>query len=404
MILLEGRSRLGGRTYTSDIAGVPVDLGASWVHGKSGSNPVVQCLSRLGIEIKADIGPGGAWQAGSGRLEEALYESSGSAIGAFIFELPALRAKLGAEASVAQGVDAFLAASHPEPFDPKIARGLLRSVFEDWYGGALEDQSLEHVWTDEEYPGGDGFPVGGYRGLVDGLADQLDVRLDHPVQVVEHDSAGVRVHAGDEVFEGSQAIVTVPLGVLQAGAIEFRPSLPEPKRRAIDVLGMGHYEKVVQRLEEDCGAELEQVVAFSTDDEPTFAFLKNMSSLAGAPTWIAFAAGQFAVDLHKREASAVYSQSRAILKSLCGRELAPPVAQQHTDWAVDPHSLGSYSFVKTGSAPSDRTELAKPIGRLQFAGEATERDYFGTVHGALQSGLREAGRVLGRLVGVDELF
>jgi polyamine oxidase len=39
--------------------------------------------------------------------------------------------------------------------------------------------------------------------------------------------------------------------------------------------------------------------------------------------------------------------------------------------------------------------LAEPLGRLAFAGEATNAEFFGTVHGAYQSGLREADRILG---------
>jgi polyamine oxidase len=40
--------------------------------------------------------------------------------------------------------------------------------------------------------------------------------------------------------------------------------------------------------------------------------------------------------------------------------------------------------------------LAEPVNdRLAFAGEATVPEFFGTVHGAYQSGVREAERILG---------
>lgn len=43
-----------------------------------------------------------------------------------------------------------------------------------------------------------------------------------------------------------------------------------------------------------------------------------------------------------------------------------------------------------GVRPED---LAKPVGRLQFAGEATSDGHFSTVHGAIESGWREADRL-----------
>ena len=66
-----------------------------------------------------------------------------------------------------------------------------------------------------------------------------------------------------------------------------------------------------------------------------------------------------------------------------------------TRWASDPFSLGSYSYNKLGSNPNMRHELQKNLDNLVFfAGEATNPDYFGTVHGAYLSGLRVAGEVL----------
>jgi spermine oxidase len=38
--------------------------------------------------------------------------------------------------------------------------------------------------------------------------------------------------------------------------------------------------------------------------------------------------------------------------------------------------------------------LAEPLDNLLFAGEATHLRYFSTVHGAIESGFREADRIL----------
>jgi len=66
-------------------------------------------------------------------------------------------------------------------------------------------------------------------------------------------------------------------------------------------------------------------------------------------------------------------------------------------WAADEFSLGSYSYLPTGATPQDRDELARHEGSIFFAGEATERRYPQTVHGAYMSGLRVAKEVTGHL-------
>src|SRR5206468_2288190 len=69
---------------------------------------------------------------------------------------------------------------------------------------------------------------------------------------------------------------------------------------------------------------------------------------------------------------------------------------QYHDWRHDPFSLGAYTYVPVGALGA-QNRLARPIQRtLFFAGEATARQGFqGTVHGAIESGLRAAHQVLG---------
>ena len=48
--VLEARNRLGGRTWTDDSLGAPLDLGGSWVHGVEG-NPLTLWCKKLGVPL-----------------------------------------------------------------------------------------------------------------------------------------------------------------------------------------------------------------------------------------------------------------------------------------------------------------------------------------------------------------
>jgi monoamine oxidase len=66
---------------------------------------------------------------------------------------------------------------------------------------------------------------------------------------VRDDAQGVAVTtAGGEVLHGDAVVVSVPLGVLKAGSIAFRPALPPWKQEAISRLGFGDLNKV-----KECG-------------------------------------------------------------------------------------------------------------------------------------------------------
>ena len=74
-----------------------------------------------------------------------------------------------------------------------------------------------------------------------------------------------------------------------------------------------------------------------------------------------------------------------------GGGIPDPEGALVTRWRRDPFSLGSYSFLLTGSSAADRAALAAPVGeRLAFAGEATSLRAPATVHGGLASGRRAA--------------
>jgi monoamine oxidase len=72
----------------------------------------------------------------------------------------------------------------------------------------------------------------------------------------------------------------------------------------------------------------------------------------------------------------------------------PPIFATTSAWEDDPFSLGSYSFTPVGASLDMYEDLARPQGRLYFAGEHTSRDYPATTHGAYLSGQRAARMLL----------
>lgn len=72
-------------------------------------------------------------------------------------------------------------------------------------------------------------------------------------------------------------------------------------------------------------------------------------------------------------------------------------------WHTNPNFRGSYSYQTVEAKlrrPSPEVELAKPLdsyttsNALCFAGEATSPHHYSTVHGAIESGFREAERII----------
>ena len=121
----------------------------------------------------------------------------------------------------------------------------------------------------------------------------------------------------------------------------------------------------------------------------------DMSRVTGAPVIAALVGGAGARRLETLSDDAIVAEGLDALRRMFGDAVPAPDAVRITRWAADPFSRGSYSYLHVGASPDDHDLLGAPSGRVQLAGEATWGDDPATVHGALLSGLRAAGRLLG---------
>jgi monoamine oxidase len=404
-VVLEARDRTGGRLHTVDLDGSLVDLGASWIHHPVG-NPLRAFADETGIAVRNGnplTGLSGYDLGAERRLfPDEVADSLTLAFEDFPQSLGTLRAALGPDATVAEGIEAFVSRAGLSADRARRTRQALRAVVEGDIADLAERESLRWLWHEVEY-GGDFFgdlPVGGYRRVVDVLAAGVDVRLGTAAVGVEVTRDGVHVDCADGSAEiGSHVVVTVPLGVLKQGSPRFVPALPPDRTAAIARLGFGHHEKIAMRFDEPFWRNhgLGHVLIFPRDPAEATLWVINQDAFGCGPTLVCQVFHSASHHVVGRTESQAVDWALGMLAWTVGRPCPPPTAVAVTAWAADEWCRGSYTHVPPDSHPDDVDLLGQPLGgRVLFAGEHTQSERLGYADGAMASGVREAARILNR--------
>lgn len=351
VVVLEARDRVGGRVWTERLDGEPIDLGASWIYGTRG-NPVFKKAQEWRLPLE-ETDWDRLWFPGADSDEaleaieevETLYERRGSG-------------------SVA---DVIPRAWRNDP----LLDWALRTEIAGEFGEDPERLSLRHWRDDEEFRGGERHFARGYGEFVERLAQGLDLRLGQVARVIRRGRDGVAVETERGRFHAEQAIVTLPLGVLQAGSVVFDPPLSARKHQALSSLRTGALNKLALIFERPFWPRGTEVLGHHGPYSILMARGRTLVGLVGG-------------DAARRPLPEPVDD---LLRALGAPR---PVAVTATRWHDDPFARGSYSVVPVGGSSEAFDALAEPEGRLHFAGEATSRSYRGTVHGAWLSGERAA--------------
>ncbi|MFI6433464.1 flavin monoamine oxidase family protein [Rhodococcus oryzae] len=392
--VLEARDRVGGRLWTDRAwPDMPLDLGASWIHGIEG-NPVTALRDEFDLPTAVlNTEEITAYSGGHplGPTASAEYGADTEAVMTAILALSAQPAFAGT--SFATAVDSVVTQLRLTGIRADRIRNTVRHFIQDACGADADEVPL---WLAQHHDGHGGdevvFPRG-YDEIATRLAEGLDVRLGHVVDRVAHDANGVRVHTDHGVFGADHVIVTLPLGVLQSGAVTFDPPLPAAKQEAIGRLGMGVYNKLYLRFDTQFWDDAELIAQFGLPNEPMAAWYP-LHSLTGVPVIVALRGGSVARRIETLDDTATVAEGMLALRAMYGERVPEPRAYRMTRWSADPYARGSYSYPGIDATPDDRTTVAEPVdNRVFFAGEATHATESSTVHGALLSGRREAGRI-----------
>ncbi|KAJ5268387.1 hypothetical protein N7524_005846 [Penicillium chrysogenum] len=304
----------------------------------------------------------------------------------------------------------------------------------NWHFANLEYANATNVnklslsgWDQDignEFEGEHSQVIGGYQQLPYGLymlPEKLDVRTGNIVTEISYDATGsnknqkavVQCEDGEK-FLADHVVFTGSLGVLKQQKIKFEPPLPDWKRGAIDRLGFGIMNKVVLVFQEPFWDTKRDM--FGLLREPNnpasmvqedyaanrgrFYLFWNVMKTTGLPCLIALMAGDAAHQAESTSDEEIITEVTGQLRNVFKHTTVPdPLETIITRWGQDPFTYGSYSYVAAKAFPDDYDLMARSIGNLHFAGEATCGTHPATVHGAYLSGLRAASEIIEPISG-----
>jgi hypothetical protein len=241
--------------------------------------------------------------------------------------------------------------------------------------------------------------------------------LTKPVTTVEWRAGAVSMRGttvrGSFEFRAPRAIITLPLGVLHANSVRFDPP-PVAALAAAGQMAMGSVIRVPLLFGSRFWTEADTMARFPalTSELATLSFLLGRATTwwtphpGETPSLVAWVAGPSAgagrgiprgagTEARARLIEDCLDALATVFRTTPG-DLADRLVSWHFhDWDADAYSRGAYSYMPAGSVDASR-RLAEPVDQtLYFAGEhATVGGHWGTVHGALQSGLAAADEIV----------
>lgn len=237
---------------------------------------------------------------------------------------------------------------------------------------------------------------GGNQSLPDAFADELGerLRLGSELKGVSHGGNGVQLHVetkqGTETLYADRVILAIPFTALRK--VRFEPGLPRSRQTIVDELP---YTQIAQAYMQTKTRFWEQgaAVAMVVSDGPLerlFNASDRMKDGRGLLVNWVNGIGTQRIESHdpERHLDSVLDNMEAIWPG-CRNEI--DVTLTH-NWS-NSYARGTYAHYAPGQMAAHAADIAKPIGRLHFAGEHTELVAPG-MEGALTSGKRAATEVI----------
>lgn len=379
VLLIDALDRLGGRAWTIEAEGIPLDLGCGWLHSAD-RNPWVSIAEASGHVV--DRTPA-AWRVQYRNLgfPAAEQQAAGAAFEAFTRRLH----------DAPPPSDCARDAIDPgDPWAPYIEA--LSSYMNGAQLGdlsiadylAYEDAATELNWRLPQ----------GYGHLIADSARGVPLSLATKVAAIDHEGRGVRLDTDKGPIRARAALVTASTEVLARSAIRL-PAAFDPVCHAAANVPLGLADKLYFLLPDSDALPPEQHLLGDPHRADTGSYYLRP---LGRPVIECFFGGSAARALEGEGEAGMTAFARDELARLLGRPFADslrPIAS--SAWAKIPSIGGSYSHARPGHADARATLATQVDDRILIAGEACSPTDFSTAHGAYRSGIDAAEALLSTL-------
>jgi monoamine oxidase len=396
VLVLEARDRVGGRIRTLRDQGEILELGAEFIHGHPPE--LWDLIHEAGLETYALDGKAVCQRQGRlrkcaeqgemFRFLHGLEKWKGPDL-AFADYPPLQTLSQEKWEEVVNYVQSFNAADYR-----KIGVHAL----------AVQQQAEEEIGSDEIFRVREG-----YDRVPEFLAGKVReaggrIELSRTVEKIEWERGRVSVFVRDggemAQYSAEQAVIALPLGVLQQLGVLFDP-VPDTLLAA-NQLAMGPVRRFTLVFRERWWATLDQVklpklsFLFAHDAMPPVWWTAHPWETHTLTGWIG-GPGSAAFDQFTREqvGDAACKELATIFALPLDLLRSQLICCATHDWQADPLICGAYSYVPAGALDAV-LKMATPVHQtLYFAGEHTDiTGHWGTVHAAMRSGIRAARQVL----------
>jgi len=404
--MLEARERIGGRIHTLHDSRFPnpVELGAEFVHGKP--KELWEIIDSRGISA-VEVPPE-HYMAPRSRIDPRRD---------MMEEIESATKRLRRERDREQSIASVLRTHRSDRTLKRVGRSL-EAYVTNFHAADLSRFSiaalLQSAEAAERVDGDRGFRlIRGYEQVVSHLAESIEkkrfsLHLKTVVKRVAWSRGRVVIESRrGKQFRARSVLVTLPLGVLQAGAVAFEPALPQ-KQEAIARMAMGHVLHIAvdfksrfweEASPEKTGAsreELEQLSFLHAIELPVPVWWSSRPLITPVLTgWIGGLAAQEMSALGDKRIIALAAESLSRLFHLTPKKISEQISGWHFhNWSRDPFSRGAYTYTTAGGMDA-AAKLAESVEKtLFFAGEATESTgHNATVHGAIMTGHRASAQI-----------
>ncbi|MEX0579477.1 MAG: flavin monoamine oxidase family protein [Mycobacterium sp.] len=415
-VVLEGRDRVGGRTNSAMLAGVPVDLGASFVGPTQ--DAVLKLAADLGVDTTPTYNDGANLIRWRGRVRS--YRGTIPRLGPLaLLDIGRIQWQF---ARIARGVSIVEPWSAPAAvrLDAMSLGGWLRSIGASpasrdlmaimsrvTWGAEPDEVSMLHAVRYVNAAGGldrmldviggaqqDHFPAGSHQ-IAATMAAELGerVRLNAAVTRIEWSDAAVAVMSSGGVVEARRAIVAIPpahrldIDIAPAPRIEYQQLSQRWPQGAL-TKAYAAYDRPFWRDRGLSGQSL-------SDEGPVFITFDVGPESGGPGVLLGFvdARGFDALSAERRRSSAL-----AGFAAIFGPQAASPIDYLDQRWGAESFAPGGpTAAVPPGSWTQFGSLLRQPVGPLHWAGTETADEWTGFMDGAVRSGQRAAAEVAAAL-------